>query len=178
MVDRETLERLLLDRSLGELSPDVERLLEEAIRDSSPTGDLEKSCEDQLDALRKALGAKRGQLAAALPPFPGGRVMAALAQSDRRGRVNPFRAGALRPLLMAAAIALAFFAGTKTVLPPGGGAIFEERMAEARFGPTEDAGAFWSLRRFMAEEGADRTRQGRKVHWTSPFSRPSLGDRS
>lgn len=171
-MDANVIERLLIDRSLGELSPDVEALLQ-AHLDSHP-GDarLAKEIGDTIARAREALRGAGTEATIALPPAP-------FAGADfAEGRRASWRAWARR-LSAAALIALAFWLGgrgTPAVPQPGpngeGNAFHEQRA------PRAPASGFWSATRLRESVAGRRSAHPVRIKWPGPMTRPRIGESS
>lgn len=171
-MDGEVLDRLLMDRALGGLSPDVEVLLA-AYLEQTPTaaaraGDYNAAA----DAARRVL---RGDGPATLPPFPAVRLHR-VAEARRRLRLVRHVAGLAAALVLGVGLGAGLFRAQAprggTVTPVGGDRPFaaaDERPA---------TGDFWSAARLY--ERARHMRQTRSARWIwdSAVSRPRVGGES
>jgi hypothetical protein len=96
-LNSETLERILFDRSLGELAPDVEALLRDYLADRPQAGRLAEAAEQTVALARRALGEELESAEVALPPpsFLHGdglalpETAAVVRERDRRGDDRP-----------------------------------------------------------------------------------------
>lgn len=161
-MDQATLDRLLIDRELGELNADTSALLDAFLVMGGSSGTAETDIPFTLRHLRAALAAPPPTQPATLPPL--------------RIATPPIRRSTgSRRLAMAAAIGLAFFAGTRTASIPSPNSNVRPSVALANSKP---AGVgFWSLdrlRRVMPSVAA----QPRSLNWTSPRSLPQPGEGS
>ena len=150
----EALERLLTDRALGELSPDVEELLETHLQ-REPAARIEAAqIRETLRLARRALAA---QPAVALPiPRPPWRL--------------PFRV-----LAMAACFVAGLALGILTVrgrIEPSHAASAPIPQAVAI--TTAEESDFWSARRFRAGLSPVAINAGNRLIWKSPVRKPEI----
>ncbi|HKQ19785.1 MAG TPA: hypothetical protein VJW75_08565 [Candidatus Eisenbacteria bacterium] len=143
---------LLLD---GRLDVEARARVEERVRGC-------QSCRRELEAIRWAKGAVRGDVqGTAAPARLTERVLAALDEADRAGTAAPRRAVGLRPLvpalgLLVAAIAIVFLVGRPRVHDPVTAAGKDlESYAESTLVLDRLTGSPQELERFFAAEGMD-----------------------
>jgi hypothetical protein len=169
----ETLERLLIDRHLGELPSDASDLLDAYVAQNPSAAAAQARVQLALDLARRAMQPAHDERTPALPPLsrkPLPRV--------RPGKPH-FRAWA-RQAALAAAIILAFMLGTRlnsplmpTITPHG---TTELVTAEHSRGPAPTDG-FWTLS--GRDRAASRMAPNRPhVDWPAPFTPPWKGQRS
>lgn len=166
---RETLEKLLIDRQLGELSPEAVELLDAYVQDDPSAPQLAVEIDDAVLLARRSMSGPAAA-AAALPPFPAARVAAALRTSDRPGGLR-----LIRPIAMAAAIGLAFLLGTKSADAPRPSLPSTGTIASAHE-QRSDRADFWSLDRLFSEQAARKRNGKQNIKWTTPMSWPVTGD--
>ncbi len=171
-MDGEILDRLLMDRALGGLSPDVEALLA-AYLEQTPTaaaraGDYNAAA----DAARQVL---RGDRPATLPPFPAIRLHQ-VAEARRRLRLVRQVAGLAAALVLGVGLGAGLFRGQApsggTVTPVG----VDHQLAAADERPA--AGDFWSAVRLYERARHMRQTSSARLIWDSAVSRPRVGGES
>jgi anti-sigma factor RsiW len=151
----EALERLLTDRALGELSPDVEELLETHL-EREPAARIE--AEKISETLRLARRALAGQPAVALPVLrPSWRL--------------PFRALAMAACFVGG-LSLGIFAMRGRNEPPRVTASIPSHEMSAI--TTADESDFWSARRFRAGLSPVAINAGNRFIWKSPVRKPEI----
>jgi len=170
-LNSETLERILFDRSLGELAPDVEALLRDYLADRPQAGRLAEEAEQTVALARRALGEELESAEVALPPpsFLHGDGLAL------RWRPRPRRW--FGSVIAAAMIVLAFWLGTQSSVPTRPG------IAAGSLGPrqrmtTGAAGGFWSVARLHQSIRASSVQDREAVRWRGPLTRPDIGEPS
>lgn len=166
---RETLEKLLIDRQLGELSPEAMELLDAYVQGDPIAPRIAMEIEHAVLLARRSMSGPASP-AAALPPFPTQRVAAAFQLTNRRGGLRLFR-----PIAMAAAIGLAFLLGTKSADAPRPSLPSTGTIASAHE-QSSDRGDFWSLDRLFSEQAARKRNGKQNIKWTTPMSWPVTGD--
>lgn len=169
-MDARTIERLLIDRKLGELSPEAGELLDAHLALRPDLADLAESVDTTIDSARLALRREKAGFVEAMPP-----------RSKRPGplfRPPRLRDKAwLRHLAVAAAVALAFLLGNSS------GVRWEaparpHRVMTGRLPSEKDRSGFWSLRRLREAQPRSPTRSRQKVEWTTPLGRPRIGEQT
>ncbi len=169
-MDDETLERLLIDRHLGELSEDAGALLAAYLTLSPDHARQAEGMADVLTTARRALRPDVGVGLLEMPPLSR-RLLRPASRAWTRPRVW-FRASAI-----AAALAIAFLMGGRLEQRAGAPSLVQSGVLRPTPAPHESAG-FWSLRRWK-EEHPRRPAQGkRQVEWLTPLGRPKIGDRT
>ncbi|HKQ49332.1 MAG TPA: hypothetical protein VJZ71_14775 [Phycisphaerae bacterium] len=188
-MDHETLERLLIDRQLGELPPDTQRLLEAYMQLSPADAGTSEEIHAVIDVASQALRAEPPPTPEELPPLS----LSAPQASSRRldaASLKP-QASRARPLALAASIVLAFLLGTRWVQQPDAPMDRKIQIADALSSsslkpqaPSLVDAEFWSVARYAANRarpqsadrqsvGADQTR----IEWTSPLVWPQSGEK-
>jgi hypothetical protein len=168
-MDQQTLERLVMDRELGELSADGADLLAAYLHDHPKDAAACDGFALALNDARRAVGARRG--AAGLKKLDAARVSRALRIGDMK-----VVAARWRPLAVAAALAMAFLLGSATRTQPGDSArrTFAQSEQSGQPAPSE-TGEFWSIKRYIT---APPRKASPTVIWTSPLAKPQLGETS
>lgn len=167
-MNAETLDRLLLDRALGALTPDAAALLDAFLREHPEQLAAARRLDATTDLARKALAAPL-TLDAKLPAFPRERIEAAQRRSHAAGWA---RGG----LAMAAALLLGFSAAWILLpRPPQSPPQIVDSTPRPRASTAPPPG-MWSVERLR-----DRVQQGRtnvvpaRLTWTRPGRRPVFG---
>ncbi len=173
-MDAETLERLLMDRALGALGPDVEALLDEHLA-QDPEG-CQRAAEfaGATSAARQALGAG---VPLRLPEFPALRL--ATLERTRRRLAWVRNTGAVAATLVVGI----WLGGLLTSGRPGPDTPVSgagERTALAASAPAHaDAdGGFWSVARLVDRSRQPERSRALRLIWDSPAERPHLGGKS
>lgn len=161
-MDHATLERLIIDRELGELSADSSALLDAYLASGSTDSPVEQEIASTIDRVRTALIAPTAPRLVTLPPL-------------RAMKTPQRRAAALQRLAVAAAIVLAFFAGTRSgsIITPEDESTTSVTVAQSDPG----ASGFWSLDRLRRTQTV-LTNQSRMLNWVSPMTLPQPGEGS
>lgn len=176
-MDRKTMERLLIDRRLGELSPDTQRLLEAYLQ----TSPVDAATTEEIDSIID-LAAQAMRPGSALSPeeLP----LLSLSAPQTTSLKSQIRRGGpqvswLRPLALAAAVLLAFYLGTRTT--PRSSAPSDRAGVIARVIPYSpgETGEFWSVAKYAADRARLQTSDRRsavadtaRIEWTSPLVWP------
>jgi len=171
-MDREALDRLLLDRSLGALSSDVEALLAAQIETDPSAQQRWSEYASVTTAARQVL---HSNTVSSLPPFPSARIQGL--ERTRRQLVLFRRVAGL-----AAALVVGTVLGSWWVRPAAPALQPDKRPAfvHQASGDTERAGRseksdFWSIRRLHQTAQASARDGATRVIWDSPVSRPRIG---
>lgn len=172
-MDAETMERLLIDNRLGELSPDTEQLLEAYLHVTPGADAILAEIDSVIDLADRALRADPPAAAEALPPL-------SIEDALRRVRApQPYdRTGWARPFALAASIILAFLLGTRwTSAPsvPSPGRI--DGVARSSHAASPDGAEFWSVAKYVSDRAAARPSAAARVEWSSPLVFPQLGEK-
>jgi hypothetical protein len=173
-VDREALERLLIDSALVALPADSEALLRAYLAADADAAATAKRFDLTADLARRAMHDGRQ---AALPPFP----LEGLVRAERRHR---WAVGLRTGFGLAACLALGLglgsvlFRGQRNVAPPGLGG--EVQIAQAGPDRTESrpsmaVSGFWSTERLKKQAVVTEPSQTPRLIWDSPVARPRLG---
>lgn len=168
-MNRDSLERLLIDQRLGELAPDASELLRAWLAATPTDSALASEIDEIITMSRNGL---HSSSAFPLPIFPEKRVAGALRTNFRPGMMTWHR-----PAAVAATIVLAFVLGTRI-------ADFRESesdsmsgaIAVAGSGESSKIGEFWSIQRIVEGSALRRTHEKHRINWTSPLARPKTGD--
>jgi len=173
-MNTKVIERLLVDRHLGELPDDVSELLDAYIADKPEYSRLHRELTKMLTLAEQAVNS----------PPPNEEPMPMLSPPRSSATPKPRLRFGLKPWLrtgaVAAALVLAFFLGARTGGPTSTPTMQSEMLArvEARHGQ-ETKGGFWSLTRF--QQSASRRQQVGKpnrIDWNAPFSPTWTGERT
>lgn len=172
-VDKETLDRLLIDRALGELSEDASALLDAFVQGNPGAALAAGEVRDTLGVVRKALGSRSGDADDTLPApeFLHRLPRARLGDSTRGGFIG---------FALAASIGLLVWIGigpAKLPNRPEGGSVITMQAAGGRGTAVKEAG-FWAVDQWRRAYGAQKSRRGSRVEWTGPISRPRIGESS
>jgi hypothetical protein len=168
-VNADVLDRLLMDRALGVLAPDVETLLG-AYLEREP--DAARRVAEYADAtglagrLLKVGGAKP------LPPFPEAKLREAEVARRRRRIVR--QVASLAACVLVGVWAGAWWGGTAGVEPAPGPRTTNPVVVDA--GSSGDDAGFWSLERLS--ETVQQKKRTRPVlfKWDSPMRKPTMGE--
>ncbi|MGB9624432.1 MAG: hypothetical protein ACPMAQ_06170 [Phycisphaerae bacterium] len=173
-MDRETLQRLKLDRALGVLSPDCEALLTAYLRERPAEASDLQEMEETVKLARRAL---RDEAPTRLPEFPAERLRRAARSEWRRKTVRNLT-GIAASMLIGFGLRAAWFPATE----PGRGGETIPVVAQGRIEPegkadSREAG-FWSAHRLHERRAAVQPSQHppRRLIWRSPVEVPEIGD--
>lgn len=161
-MDLVTLRRLLIDRELGELNADTAALLDAFLATGGSSGAAETDTTATIRQLRAALAAPPSARPSPLP-------------SLRIATPSIWRLTGVQRLATAAAIVLAFFAGTRSVTVPSPN--WEAKESVVMASSESAAGGFWALDR-LRHMPSSVAAQPRILNWTSPVSLPQPGEGS
>ena len=166
-MDSETLDRLLMDRALGGLPPDVEALLAAYLEQTPTAAARATDYTAAADAARQVL---RSDRPATPPPFPALRLHQ-IAEARRRLRLVRHVAGLAAALVFGVGLGAGLLRTSAPADRPAPPAAVERVPIDQR----PIANDFWSTTRLY-----ERTRQVRPVHstrllWDSAVNRPRLG---
>ncbi len=179
-MDDKTLERLLIDREVGELSPDANRLIEAYLEVSPQHADLAESVGATIALARQAEGSGQVPPAETLPPLTD-RVVA-----GRRGESLPTRSPKdaapgprvwPRRLAVAAAILGAFFLGGRAGPQPKQAGLTDGPITR-RSTDLRDAGGFWSYNRLQESRAGRPGGSIPRIKWTTPLGPPRVGEQT
>lgn len=171
-MDRDTLEKLLIDRQLGELPSEVAELLEAYLAFRPDRAEAESDVAETLELARRTLKSARPTAEAPVPPLT--------ARPSRHARFAGWGLGAwARRGAIAAMIVFSFALGkrvaststpTSTTLLAGAGV--------ATPADPKSSESFWSLTRLQQETARRATRSREHVGWTAPFVPSLKGEQS
>lgn len=170
----DTLERILFDRSLGELAPDVEALLRAYLEERPQAVRLAEEAEQTVDLARRAMDTGLATGAADLPPpsflNTEGRT--------RRARRRPRHW--LGIVSAAAMIVLAFWLGTQNSTPQIAN---KDQQRLRQPGPqlqmtTGTTSGFWSVTRLHRSMSPSTSHNRGALRWRGPLTRPQIGEQS
>jgi anti-sigma factor RsiW len=173
-MDTKLIERLLVDRHLGELPDDVSELLDAYIADKPEYSRLHRELTRMLTLAGQTLNS---------PPLTD-EPMPVLAPHRPSATPSPRRRFGIRMWLrtgaLAAALALSFILGARTSESPRGSTLQNEVLVRAVSGHDRNPQAgFWSLSR-LQESTSHRPSAGKtnRIDWNAPFSPTWTGERS
>ncbi|MEK6643038.1 MAG: hypothetical protein AABZ08_03955 [Planctomycetota bacterium] len=169
-MNHETLERLLIDRRLGELTEDTEALLKEVLRLAPDTAPIAERIDATLELASRALRAAKSP-AAPLPPL-NSQSLAIAAKRPISSTALPGR------FAIAAALILTFWLGGRMSSPTS--ISVSDRTPQLQITKAIDASPVnvWSLGQLAARSVQTRTSDSANIQWTSPIARPQLGAKS
>ncbi|MBN2161980.1 MAG: hypothetical protein JXR25_16615 [Pontiellaceae bacterium] len=156
-MDKDIMDRLLMDRALGVLDPDVEALLEYYLARHPDAADCDRKTAELVSLSREVLRADGER--EALPACPS---------VPRRRMVL------LQPLGIAAALAVCFLIGQQfAAVPPSGEVASTAVPVSSRMDDViAPSTGIWSLRREAAP--ARRTERLTRWKWASPVRQPKV----
>jgi anti-sigma factor RsiW len=166
-VDPETLDRLLMDRALGGLPIDVERLLTAYLEANSPAADRAREFEQAAAAARDVL---RERAPVSLPPFPALRIDQ-LERAQRRVVWVRNVGGLAAALLLGIGLGIALL-GHRGEVPAGRAT---QAPIVAVVGTKLKPGGFWSAARLYEQVRHNRRSDSVRLVWDSAVERPRLG---
>ena len=175
-IDPEILERLLIDRALGELSPDAEALLDDYLAREPEASEEAEEIARTADLARRALAPSDEVDSHALPPLLLGK---------RRGvlwRVGARAAALAACLLIGVGVGL-WFSQSKQVIETQVeiawvGTAQESAREDADGTEEVNRSEIWSARRFYeAASRPARTKRARLI-WDSPTKMPRLEEKT
>ncbi len=176
MLNTETIERLLIDRQLGELSEDSSALLDAYLRTAPGMAAGENELARILQLAGHALrttGSASDSLS--LPGLDLPRMRQAMTRPRPPRWLSRFS-----PLLAAAAIMSAFFLGGR--FPVGrDGILLPAKDRSPSTPPAVAAGpdeGIWSVGRYEPSRAGRSRASTQLLRWTSPLLSPVFGDRS
>lgn len=168
-MDHETLERLVLDDSLGALSDDIRVLLAERIGAAARSAAYRRTVDDA----RAVLAQQRRE---ALLPFPAARLRCEAAGLHRRrlaGRIAALAAS----LVLGLGLGYLAFGRADATAPAGAPAPTQvaQVVPPAPAPAPEAVTEFWSTRGLAARAMAAQPQTSIKVTWVSPVQQPRIG---
>lgn len=168
----ETLERILFDRSLGELAPDVAALLRAYLEDRPQDDRLAKKTDHTVELARHAMVDGSETTVADLPPpsFLRGEGRTRRAKRSPRHWLGTISAAAM--------IVFAFWLGTqgtatRLVNKTQQGIGQPEPLRRMTTGTTI---GFWSVARLHQSISHSATRNRGATRWPGPLRRPQIGE--
>ncbi len=174
-MDTQTLERLLIDRALGQLPPDTRELLDAWLAEHPSAKALNQAVEETVTAARSALAESPPSM---VPPFPAKAI-------GRAGRLAPGwrMAGKAASLAACVLIGVGLHAAWKAessqdAAPPEAVRIVRnvQPIPFAQAAAEPESPGFWSAKRLEEQARQRRPERGKRVIWDSPLSTPRLGD--
>jgi len=174
-LDSETIEQLLIDRSVGALSSDTEALLAAYLKHDRQAGELARQFDETADLARRTLSV------ASLPSLPALQTDKLLRAEASRRRWRLFRnaAGLAACLVLGLSLGLILSRNASSASPPPSFAVADSSLAndEARdTGPS--ASDFWSISRLRDRLKATEPKHSSHLIWDSPIKLPRIGDKS
>ena len=172
-MNAETTERLLIDRSLGMLSEDVETLLEAHLAVDAEAASLAAKFDQTATLARRALA---GEAVVKLPPFPAERVRSE-GRSLRRWIWTRNISAVAAALVLGVGLGAAMFGGPASVVGNGGGATGNFTVRKMGSPPVSTRWAgMWSTRRLIERAAREPEKSASRLIWDSPVRKPRLGD--
>jgi anti-sigma factor RsiW len=174
-METETLERLLMDRALGELSPDAETLLAAYLEHDAVAA--ARGREFELAAIRTRQVLRQAQ-PTTLPPFPAAR-MQALNRGPRRLVLLRNVAGIAAALVLGVALGAGLDRHVAAQRTAGASPLPAPVFVIARMGAEATGSAgFWSVQRLYERARDAKRTQATQLIWDSPVEAPTLGGKS
>ena len=179
-MDVDGLERLLMDRALGGLSPDVEALLTAYLAPNTDAAARGREFDAAASAARHVLrgaetptllGRGQGEGRLSLPAFPAAQIRS-LERTRRQLLVVRNVASLAAAVIVGVGLGVAFFRGpataTKTIRPP---VTFASTAGHAT-----PHGEFWSAQRLYEQSRRTKHPDSTRLIWDSAISAPRLGE--
>lgn len=170
-MDAETLERLLMDRALGGLAPDVDALLDAYLAQDPSAAERAREFTAAAAAARAVLGAHGRE---ALPPFPGPRL-AALEAARRRLRIVRNVTSLAAVLIIGIGLGIGLARDARRAPRP------DTRPARLVLATVERPmrnTSMWSKQRLIERARRTHSDADLKLIWESAVDRPHLGGAS
>jgi hypothetical protein len=169
-MDADAMERLLIDKRLGELPPDTEELLLAYLQLAPGAEAAVAEIDDVFRLASKAI--QHGPLTRPddLPPLSISEVV----RREHTSRSEGFF-GRIRPIAMAAALALAFLLGMRLSSVPSTPSLQYSPPMAMNAKPAEIAD-FWSVEKYVANRSGRPSKIGH-VEWRSPLVWPQIGEK-
>jgi hypothetical protein len=169
-MNHETLERLLIDRRLGELTDDAEALLDEVLR-LTPDAAL---VAERVDATLHLAGRALRTIDSPATPLPPLDSQALAIAAGRSGISTPLPGR----FAIAAALILTFWLGGRMSSTIPSSDSDRESLRQIAKGIDASPVNVWSLGQLAARSAQARLPNSTNIQWTSPIARPQLGARS
>jgi hypothetical protein len=168
-MNEETLERLMIDRSLGATSPDVDALLDECLANHPREAERAREYGDLAQRVRTVLS---GEPTGRLPAFPRDRLLSEKCSQARWKSAQRVTALAASFLLGIGVAGLGVGVWRPEAAPrPAMLELAEHPDARPSQG---DGSGFWSVPRRREPPARGASARGRLI-WTTPLSKPFLG---
>ena len=167
------LERLLIDRKLGELPPDAAALLDAYLRLSPEDRVLAEGVEKTIDAAGTVLSRAASNRERPMPALA--QPAAAMKNSGRLQHPVPAWS---RRVAVAASIGLAFFLGTLTASRPDLTIVMDRPRAILPPHRDSETDGFWSVQRLQETIGPAAGAERQHIKWSAPFGKPKIGERT
>jgi anti-sigma factor RsiW len=171
-MDPDALDRLLMDRALGALPPDVATLVEAYVERDAAAAARARGFDTAASAARRVL---KQDLVAPLPPFPAAQ-MQRLEQVRRQVRYLRNTAALAAAIVLGFALGAVFLHGSHAALPSAPAVVSIQGIRPSP--PTTSAGGFWSSERLLHAAQAAKRTDSTSVIWDSAVSTPRLGGAS
>lgn len=169
-LDNQTLERLVIDRAMGELSGDMAALLDSYLEADQEQLMASRSIMATVADARSSLTRSEDAVTEALPPPLFGRF------SPRISRVTSAVRGGFVGFAAAAAIALALWLGYGPTPQAKQMELSRQTMmASDAHDAQRGVAGFWSVSDLHRGFSAKRSTENRKIEWTGPITRPKIG---
>jgi hypothetical protein len=166
-MEAEVLERLLMDRALGGLSPDVEALLTAHLAQDADAADRAREFDAAATAARQVLQSG-GPLT--LPRFPAARIRG-LEHTRRQLVLVRNVAGIAASVIVGIGLGVAFFRGSAAAPESVRAPIAVVSTA----GSAAPRGEFWSAERLYEKSRRTEHLDAVRLIWDSAVSTPRLG---
>ena len=157
----QTLNQLIVDRAADQMPPDVAELLDAYLAHDAPAA---RRLSEYRDTVALAVRALRDESRPAVPPFPTARITGA--------RQRATATGWLRPIALAACLALAFLTGMKWNRPA------QSLDAPAFVADIEPNSGFWIADNVRSAMSDRPSASSNTVRWSSPLRWPQHGGQS
>lgn len=172
-MNAETIERLMIDRSLGMLSEDVETLLAAHLAVDADAATMAAEFDQTADLASRALA---GEAAVELPPFPAER-MRSEGRSLRRWMWTRNISAAAATLVLGVGLGAAMFGGSPITPDNRSGSSVKKTVVINDPRPVSSGSAgMWSTRRLIERATRAPEKSASRLIWDSPVRRPRLGD--
>lgn len=172
-MNAETIERLLIDRSVGMLTNDVETLLEAHLAVDAAAAALAAEFDQTAALARRALA---GEAAVELPPFPAERLRSE--GRSLRGWIWTRNISAVAAtLVIGVGLGAGMFGAPPSALNKGSASTGSNTVEIAETPPASSGSAgMWSTRRLIERATREPEKSASRLIWDSPVRKPRLGD--